>query len=73
MQKVPVQRAALLARLNRRLAKDGRRVYRSRSVAMRKAVGDWAIFDDHAIVRKGVDLEVLARELDVLAEWETLE
>ena len=72
MTKIPVRRDTLLARINRRLLKDGRRVYRSRSLAMRRAAGDWAMFDDGGIVRKNVNLEALARELGVLAEWETL-
>jgi hypothetical protein len=70
--RVPVLRATLLARVNRRLLKDGRRVRRSRSGAMRKLAGDWVMVDDHGIVRKNVDLVALARELECLEPWETL-
>jgi len=72
MKEVPVERAAFLARGNRRLLKNGQRCCRARSVAMRKAAGDWFVSNDEGIVKRNVDLEALARELGCLEPWETL-
>jgi hypothetical protein len=72
MEKVPVQRAALLARVNRRLKKDGQRVYRSRSAAEIASLGDWYITGPKGIARRRVDLVALAREMGCLEPWEAL-
>jgi hypothetical protein len=72
MQKIPVGRAALLARINRRLQKDGQRVYRSRSAAEKVAMGDWYMTGPKGIARRRVDLVALAREMGCLEPWEAL-
>jgi hypothetical protein len=70
MKRVPVQRAALLARVNRKLAKTDQKVLRSRSAAEKSTLGEWYVVGPKGIERTHVDLAALARELDSFAVWE---
>jgi hypothetical protein len=70
MPKIVLTRAALIARINRRLAKDNERL----KVARRdqKAVGYYFTVNEEGVTRRDVDLEALAKKLDVIKGWEEL-
>ena len=72
--KVPVSHAALIARINRRLAHDDKRLRKSRSERARQALGEWHIINvnRNLISATDVDPEELARELGILAPYERL-
>ena len=73
VQKVPVSERALLARLNRKLAKDDRKVCRS-SPRDRHIQGEFYLVDVHinGVIGYDVSLENLGHELGVLKGWEEL-
>jgi hypothetical protein len=75
MKKVPVKKATLLARVNRKLKKDGQRLYAARSEAARAALGDWYILDraTRRPVKTKVDLEEIARVSETIAPYEKIE
>ena len=74
-KKVPVSMAALMARINRKLAHDGERFKASRSAGEFDNLGDYYTVDlsMNAVVGKHQDPEELARELEVMQPWEKLE
>ena len=69
--KVPVSSRALLARLNRKLAGDGRQVKAARGRDI-STVGDFFCVDIYGSYVDGthVDPEERARELGLLKPWE---
>jgi hypothetical protein len=69
--RIQVSKAALLARINRKLAGQGERLYASRA-RDRADVGDYytVSLSRNAIVRPDVNLLDYARELGVLREYE---
>jgi hypothetical protein len=71
--RVPVSKRAVLARVNRRLRMNGELLKRSRG-RYAADIGDYYVLDvgRNFIVRKHVDLESLAREIDALADYEQL-
>jgi len=74
-RKVPVAERALVARINRVLAKsdEGLRRCRDGSRAFSELGRYYTVnFNRNLIVRKDHDLEELGRELNVLADFETL-
>lgn len=74
--KTPVAERALLARVNRRLAKDGKTLRRNRPTdACFKELGRFTLIDTGrgAVVEHHVDLETLARQLGVLESWEEIQ
>jgi hypothetical protein len=73
--RIMVSRPALMARINRRLARDERQLYAARNVRTQLDLGSFYIIDTrrNLIVDRGVDPEELARELGVLKEWEATE
>lgn len=84
LQKVPISERALLARVNRSLAKDDRVVRKSRVLIDRgrpgsepyfnPATGEFYMIDTrfNGMVEDHIDLEDLGREIEVLKPWETL-
>ena len=72
---VPVSERALIARINRRLQKDGRFLRTARSRAVASSVGQYYVIDTDRnwIVWQNTDLEALGRELGVLQPWERLQ
>ena len=73
--KVPVSKVALLARINRKLAGQGERLFARRGrAADRETMGDYYIIDTkkNIPIEFWVDLEDKARELGVLQPWERL-
>ncbi len=72
---VPVAEKALLMRINRKLAKEGRlQVKKLRGELARTELGDFYLLDlnRNAIKATHLDLEAYARELGVLAPYEAL-
>jgi hypothetical protein len=72
---IPVSERALLQRINRKLAKSGEMVRKSRTERLRLDVGDYFLVDTNknAVVGHSVNLEEKGRELGVLSQWERLE
>lgn len=70
---VAVQHAALMGRVNARLAKTGRKLRKSRSRGEREAFGAYYITDTEKEKFVGdLDLETYARKLGALHMWEYL-
>ena len=70
--KVSVGKAALLARINRRLAKDDEQLKAARGEEARQDLGDFYVvdFNRNVVVSKDVDPVGLARKLGVLRDYE---
>lgn len=73
-RRVKVDFRAVLARLNRRLARDGRRLCRPRSERVRLDLGDVYLLDlnGNAVMERDVNVEQLARDLGVLRPFERI-
>jgi hypothetical protein len=70
---VPLTQRALYQRLARALARDGKRLKKTRAAPARSRVGDYFILNDNGgIVMHHVDLQQLAREIGVLQTYEQL-
>ncbi|MEJ5370230.1 MAG: hypothetical protein WHT08_18110 [Bryobacteraceae bacterium] len=72
----PVSERALIGRINRRLDRDNKKLFKSRPGSRLEAnVGRFYVVDvwRNTVVDTHVDLESYGRELGVLAEWEKLE
>lgn len=75
-QKVPVTARALVQRINRALKKEHQQVRATRGTGnMWITLGDFYVVDiqGHFIDSHHVDIEKLARNLDVIEAWEELE
>jgi hypothetical protein len=75
--KVPITERALLQRVNRALADDGKVVNRPRGKPRADGPGDLGAFfivdlKKKAVVEKNVDLVKLAKKLEVLRDYEQL-
>lgn len=71
--RVRVSRAALMARINRKLAADGEKLEASRSARAKQDLGEFYIRGEVGINHHNVDPVDLARELGVLKPWEVAE
>lgn len=73
-QKVPVSKRAVVARVRRRLAKDGEFLKACRPDSRWHGdLGDWYTFDGRNLITgTNLDLETVARELEVLLPFERL-
>ena len=70
---VPLTQRALTQRLARALARDGKRLRKTRAAPARSSVGDYYIINDsNGIVAHHVNLEQFAHELGVLQAYEHL-
>jgi hypothetical protein len=65
---VPVNRRALIARVDRALAKQGREL----RIARRGGMSNFLVIHEDAIADHEVDLEVLARKVGAMEPWEKL-
>jgi len=63
---------ALLGRVNRALAVDGKELKRTRGAPAVAALGAYIIVDGNAVVSDHVDIERLARKLGALEAYEHL-
>ncbi len=75
MYPTPITEAALLKRINRKLAHKGEVVKKARGARERQDLGVYYLVDERAnvLVAWHVDLPQLGRELGVLAPTETVE
>ncbi len=79
--KVPVSERAVIARINRKLKPEGRQLKTKRGGWRQDVSGPYYLLDvERNIVVAGgsgqhsrIDLERLARKLEVLSEYETME
>jgi hypothetical protein len=70
---IPLTQRALYQRLSRALARDGKRLKKTRAAPARSRLGDFFIVNDSGgIVAHHVDLRALARELGVLQSYEQI-
>jgi hypothetical protein len=72
--KIGLTRSAVIQRINRKLSANNERlrVTRNDNERMLNEVGQFYITGDEAVNRRNVDLETLARKLDILKPWEQL-
>ena len=72
--KAPVSERAVLARVNRKLASDGRKVRKVRT-ATRLTGASYYLIDERRqfMADSNVNLEKLAKKLGVLEAWEALQ
>jgi len=70
-----VSKNAVIARINRNLWHGGGVLEKSRGERVRISIGDYYVLNvnHNFIFRHHVNVEVLARELGVLEEWEQVE
>ncbi len=66
---VPVSPRALTQRIDRALRPERLKAARGRQ---REELGNYYVVDQTSVIQKHVDLEVLARTLELLRPWETL-
>jgi len=71
---VPINRRALIARINRALYAQDEQVIISRGASAKQAVGDYWIRNNRKnyVAHKDIDLEDFARKLGVLQDYERL-
>ncbi len=71
----PVSLPALTARINRKLAKEGQQLKKTRGGRAMLDLGQYHIVDlnRNFIAHSHCDPETVGRELEVLAPWEKLE
>ena len=70
--RILVKEQALVKRLNRAMATEGRKVKKARSIRMQLDVGDFFVIDviGNYVAQQFVDLGQLADEWSVLKPWE---
>lgn len=70
----PVSERALLARVNRRLAGEGRMLKVARGEAARREMGTYFLVDfgENAVVNKNVSLAKLGHKMGLLRPWERM-
>ena len=73
-EKVPVSERAVIQRINRVLDKKGEVLKKTRGAQAVVDVGDYYILNSsaNAVIRHDVNVEALAKSLDVLADYEEL-
>jgi hypothetical protein len=74
MNKVPVSKRTLIARINRRLHEYELIIRRTISKRARLEVGDYYALDTwiNAVFEKNIDLETYGRNCGALQDWEVL-
>jgi len=72
-KQITLDRQAVLARVNRRLRARGEKLLRARGHAAEE-LGDWYCIRlrDRDLVGSKLELEKVARQLDVLRDWEAV-
>lgn len=78
MTKVVVSQRAVLQRINRKLAKDDRKLCKSRGWRVQSSLGDYYILDTYKNVVtdyriSNSNIEDMAREMGALREYEEME
>ena len=72
--KIPVTERALIARINRKLQREGEALKALRGGLARRDLGEFYVLgaEKNRIVKTHVSPETLGRELDALAPWEAV-
>ena len=71
--KISLTRSAVIQRINRKLSANNERLRVTRNdERLLREVGQFYITGSEGVNRRNVDLEALARKLDVLRPWETI-
>jgi hypothetical protein len=72
--KIGLTRSAVIQRINRKLSANNERLrtVRHDNERLLREVGQFYITGEEGVNRRNVDLEALARRLDVLRPWETI-
>jgi hypothetical protein len=71
--KIGVTQSAVIQRINRKLLANNERLRVTRNdERMLREVGQFYITGEEGVNRRNVDLEALARKLDILKPWEQL-
>jgi hypothetical protein len=71
--KIGLTRSAVIQRINRKLSANNERLRVTRNdERMLREVGHYYIVGEEGVSRRNVDLETLARKLDILKPWERL-
>lgn len=72
--KIPVSIRALTQRINRKLNKNGEKLFKSRRTDLDN-LGEYHVVDLNQKIVKNFDvnIELFGREINALAEWEVLE
>ena len=73
-KQIAVEEAALVRRVNRRLAHKGMQMFKARSHAATREAGPWFIVDlrQSSVTHSRLELESAARDLGALSRWECL-
>lgn len=75
MDTVKIKKSALLARINRQIKKEDKRLYKTRTETQRADLGEYYVLDTerNLIALKQIqDLEQYARERDYLKNFEAI-
>lgn len=75
VEKIPVSEKALMARVNRKLAKDGERILKSREGSrLRGNVGDFYLLDvsRNTVLNTHIELGHFAKQRGILRDYETV-
>ncbi|MEP7307641.1 MAG: hypothetical protein ABJA98_19230 [Acidobacteriota bacterium] len=76
-QKIPVSTRALVQRINRKIAADGKRLIANRGAKSVEQLGAYCIVNGRSghtyVLESRVDLEATGRKIGALAEWEFLD
>lgn len=72
MIKAPVSKSALIRRVNRLLAREGKRLYVFRGAKAKNSPGEVFVAGGAGVVQRRVNLEKYARKLGALKGFETL-
>ena len=71
--KIPVSERALVARLQRALAKEGERLQKTRTQRARLELGEYfTVGESNVVARRGFEIEGFARKMGVLREYEEM-
>ena len=72
--KIGLTRSAVIQRINRKLSANNERLrtVRHDNERLLREVGQFYITGEEGVNRRNVDIEALARRLDVLRPWETI-
>jgi hypothetical protein len=71
--KIGLTRSAVIQRINRKLSANNERLRVTRNdERLLREVGQFYITGEEGVNRRNVDIEALARRLDVLRPWETI-
>lgn len=67
-----ISERALLQRLNRRLADEGKEVRKTRGIFAVRELGDFYICNSDTVLSDHINLQALARKLDCIMPYEEL-